>query len=188
MLFTAVFFPVAVLAGCFFAPVFYMGFGSLPPAEPVSIPYKDTSLPGYLVSPQDASGPLPTLIVNNGGDGPESSALTLLGAPAVARGFRALLFDGPGQQSMLFAHGVPFRPDWENVVTPVVDVLLARPTSIPGGSCWPASARPVTGSRAHLPSSTGSPPRSPIRRSPRGGQLVAQPAPGPARPVRVRRP
>jgi dienelactone hydrolase len=127
VLFTAVFFPVAVLAGCFFATVFFVGFGSLPPAEPVSIPYEDTSLPGYLVSPPDASGPLPTLIVNNGSDGPVSSARTLLGAPAVARGFRALLFDGPGQQSMLFAHGVPFRPDWENVVTPVVDFLLARP-------------------------------------------------------------
>ncbi|MEV6296629.1 hypothetical protein AB0M41_40835 [Streptomyces sp. NPDC051896] len=98
-----------------------------PPAEPVSIPYKDTSLPGYLVSPPDATRPLPTLIVNNGSDDPVSSAWTPLGAPAVARGFRALSFDGPGQQSMLFAHGVPFRPDWENVVTPVVDVLLPRP-------------------------------------------------------------
>ncbi|MFI6360353.1 alpha/beta hydrolase family protein [Streptomyces sp. NPDC050743] len=98
-----------------------------PPAEPVSIPYEGTSLPGYLVSPPDASGPLPTLIVNNGSDGPVSSAWTLLGAPAVARGCRALLFDGPGQQSMLFAQGVPFRPDWKNVVTPVVGFLLARP-------------------------------------------------------------
>ncbi|GGW18311.1 alpha/beta hydrolase [Streptomyces capoamus] len=98
-----------------------------PPAEPVAIPYEDTSLPGYLVGPPDAPGPLPTLIVNNGSDGPVSSAWTLLGAPAVARGYRALLFDGPGQQSMLFERGVTFRPDWENVITPVVDFLLARP-------------------------------------------------------------
>ncbi|MFF4692810.1 alpha/beta hydrolase family protein [Streptomyces sp. NPDC001307] len=127
VLFTAVFFPVAVLAGCFFAAVSFVGFGSRPPAEPVSIPYEDTSLPGFLLSPPDASGPLPTLIVNNGSDGPGSSTWTLLGAPAVARGFRALSFDGPGQQSILFGRGVPFRPDWENVVTPVVDFLLARP-------------------------------------------------------------
>lgn len=98
-----------------------------PPAEPVAIPYEDMSLPGYLVSPPGRSGPLPTVIVANGGDGPVSSAWTLLGAPAVARGYRALLFDGPGQQSMLFEHGVTFRPDWENVVTPVVDFLTARP-------------------------------------------------------------
>ncbi|MFF7973219.1 hypothetical protein [Streptomyces sp. NPDC007905] len=37
-----------------------------PPAEPVAIPYEDTSLPGYLVDPPGVSGPLPTLIANNG--------------------------------------------------------------------------------------------------------------------------
>ncbi|MGW0084690.1 alpha/beta hydrolase family protein [Streptomyces sp. NPDC003393] len=103
-----------------------------PPAEPVSIPYEGTSLPGYLVGPLNGSGPLPTLIVNNGSDGPVSSAWTLLGAPAVARGYRVLLFDGPGQQSMLFERQVTFRPDWENVITPVVDFLLARPDVDPG--------------------------------------------------------
>ncbi|MYW43277.1 dipeptidyl aminopeptidase [Streptomyces sp. SID161] len=96
-----------------------------PPAERVSVPYEDTSLPGYLVGPP-GSGPAPTLIVNNGSDGPVSSAWTLVGAPAVDRGYRVLLFDGPGQQSMLFERAVPFRPDWEKVVTPVVDFLLSR--------------------------------------------------------------
>lgn len=66
------------------------------------------------------------MIVNNGSDGPVSTAWTMLGAPAVARGWNALLFDGPGQQSMLFEHGMPFRPDWENVITPVVDFLLGH--------------------------------------------------------------
>ncbi|AGS69554.1 alpha/beta hydrolase family protein [Streptomyces collinus] len=104
-----------------------------PPAEPVAIPYEDTTLPGYLISPPSAAGASgtpgrsPTLIVNNGSDGPVSTAWTMLGAPAVARGYRVLLFDGPGQQSTLFERGTTFRPDWENVVTPVVDFLLARP-------------------------------------------------------------
>ncbi|QTD98514.1 alpha/beta hydrolase family protein [Streptomyces cyanogenus] len=102
-----------------------------PPAEPVSIPYEDASLPGYLVGPPGGSGPQSTLIVNNGSDGPISAAWTLIGAPAVARGYRVLLFDGPGQQSMLFERGVTFRPDWENVITPVVDFLLARPDVAP---------------------------------------------------------
>ncbi|MFD8420705.1 alpha/beta hydrolase family protein [Streptomyces sp. NPDC059466] len=97
-----------------------------PPAERVAVPYGAGTLPGYLVSPPGPPLPLPTMIVNNGGDSPLSSAWTLLGAPAVARGHRALLFDGPGQQSMLFDHGVTFRPDWEKVVTPVVDFLSAR--------------------------------------------------------------
>ncbi|MFE0511031.1 alpha/beta hydrolase family protein [Streptomyces sp. NPDC058964] len=97
-----------------------------PPAERVSIPYEGGSLPGYLVGPPGDLGPLPTLIVNNGSDGPISAAWTLLGAPAVAREYRVLLFDGPGQQSMLFERGVTFRPDWEHVITPIVDFLLAR--------------------------------------------------------------
>ncbi|MCF3142944.1 alpha/beta hydrolase family protein [Streptomyces platensis] len=97
-----------------------------PPAERVAIPYEGITLPGYLVSPPGRSGALPTVIVNNGSDGPLSAAWTLLGAPAVARGYRALLFDGPGQQSMLFEHGVTFRPDWEHVITPVVDFLTGR--------------------------------------------------------------
>jgi hypothetical protein len=37
------------------------------------------------------------------------------------------VFDGPGQQSMLFERGVPFRYDWEAVLTPVIDFLVARP-------------------------------------------------------------
>ncbi|MER5856662.1 MULTISPECIES: alpha/beta hydrolase family protein [Streptomyces] len=103
-----------------------------PPAERVAIPYEGGSLPGYLVGPADRAGPLPVLIANNGSDGPISSAWTLLAAPAVARGYRALLFDGPGQQSMLFERGVTFRHDWENVITPVVDFLVARPDVDPG--------------------------------------------------------
>jgi hypothetical protein len=32
---------------------------------------------------------------------------------------------------MLIDRGVPLRPDWENVITPVVDYLLARPEADP---------------------------------------------------------
>ncbi|MFJ3979470.1 dipeptidyl aminopeptidase [Streptomyces sp. NPDC090021] len=97
-----------------------------PAAERVAVPYEGTALPGYLFRPATGGADAPTVIVNNGSDGPVSTAWTMLGAPAVARGWNALLFDGPGQQSMLFEHGMPFRPDWENVITPVVDFLLAR--------------------------------------------------------------
>lgn len=97
-----------------------------PPAEQVLIPYEGGSLPGYLFSPPGSTGALPTVIVNNGSDGPVNAVWALVGAGAVARGYRVLLFDGPGQQSMFFLHGVPFRPDWEKVITPVVDFLYGR--------------------------------------------------------------
>ena len=37
-----------------------------------------------------------------------------------------MTFDGPGQQAMLFEHGTRFRPDWEAVLTPVVDAMFVR--------------------------------------------------------------
>ncbi|MEU6300945.1 alpha/beta hydrolase family protein [Streptomyces erythrochromogenes] len=103
-----------------------------PAAERVAVPYEGTGLPGYLFRPAGGGADAPTVIVNNGSDGPVSTAWTMLGAPAVARGWNALLFDGPGQQSMLFEHRMPFRPDWENVITPVVDFLLGRGDIAPG--------------------------------------------------------
>ena len=37
-----------------------------------------------------------------------------------------MIFEGPGQGSQLFLENIPFRPDWEKVVTPIVDLLEQR--------------------------------------------------------------
>jgi hypothetical protein len=97
-----------------------------PPAERVDIPYEGTTMPGYLFRPASSDSPRRTLIMNNGSDGPVTSIWPPLSSGGVARGYNVLIFDGPGQQSMLFERGVPFRHDWEHVITPVVDFLLAR--------------------------------------------------------------
>lgn len=94
---------------------------------PVPVPYEDTTLPGYLMRP-DASGvPRPTLVITNGSDGAISDLWTSAIAGALARGWNAFVYDGPGQQSMLVEQQSFFRPDWEAVLTPIVDVLTARP-------------------------------------------------------------
>ncbi|MDH6182571.1 hypothetical protein M2152_002753 [Microbacteriaceae bacterium SG_E_30_P1] len=93
-----------------------------PAAERVEIPYEGSSLPGYFFS----GGGGPTLVAVNGSDGSLASVWSMVGGPALRRGFNVLLFDGPGQQSQLFEHNVPFRFDWEAVLTPVVDYLLTR--------------------------------------------------------------
>jgi alpha-beta hydrolase superfamily lysophospholipase len=49
------------------------------------------------------------------------------GAAALERGYNALTFDGPGQGAALHLQGLYFRPDWEKVITPVVDFALQRP-------------------------------------------------------------
>jgi hypothetical protein len=48
------------------------------------------------------------------------------GRAAVERGYNVLVFDGPGQYSAVQGQGLHFRPNWESVVTPVVDYALTR--------------------------------------------------------------
>jgi hypothetical protein len=93
----------------------------------VQVPYEGTTLPGYLLRPDGSGAPRPTLVVTNGSDGSLPGLLGYGAKEALARGWNVFLFDGPGQQSMLFERGVPFRHDWEAVLTPVIDALVTRP-------------------------------------------------------------
>jgi hypothetical protein len=93
----------------------------------VQVPYEDTTLPGYLLRPDATGAARPTLVMTNGSDGSLPGLMGCGGAEALKRGWNAFAYDGPGQQSMLFERGVPFRYDWEAVLTPVIDVLVARP-------------------------------------------------------------
>jgi hypothetical protein len=97
-----------------------------PPAERVEIPYEGTTLEGYLFRVDQSRVKRPLLILNNGSDGPVSAMWELGAAGAVARGYNALTFDGPGQNAALIRQHLYFRPDWEAVITPVVDYALSR--------------------------------------------------------------
>jgi Alpha/beta hydrolase family len=98
-----------------------------PPFEPVRIPYGGSWLPGYLLRPDDRLTRRPTVILNNGEDAQNIRMWAFGAAAALERGYNALIFEGPGQGSMLFERQIPFRYDWENVITPVVDYLRSRP-------------------------------------------------------------
>ncbi|HXP54573.1 MAG TPA: acetylxylan esterase [Streptosporangiaceae bacterium] len=100
---------------------------SEPPFEPVKIPYGNTWMPGYLLRPDDRPVRRPTVILNNGEDAQNIRMWAFGGAAALERGYNALIFEGPGQGSMLFERQIPFRSDWEKVITPVVDYLRSRP-------------------------------------------------------------
>jgi len=95
--------------------------------EEVDIPYENMSLPGWFFAPDASGAQRPTLVMNNGSDGSISGLWCEGAEAALERGYNVLMFDGPGQQSMLFEHGVPFRHDWEAVLTPVLDFLVQRP-------------------------------------------------------------
>jgi dienelactone hydrolase len=95
-----------------------------PPAERLTIPFEQTTLPGYFFRAHD--GRAPTLVLVNGSDGDDAAMWCAYGADAVDRGYHAILVDGPGQQAALFRQEIPFIPDWERVVTPTIDWLLSH--------------------------------------------------------------
>jgi hypothetical protein len=171
----------------------------------VDVPYERSTLPGYLLRPDATGAARPTLVMTNGSDGPLSSLWASGVSDAHDRGWNVFVYDGPGQQSMLFERNVPFRPDWEAVLTPVVDALVARPDvdanaltayAISQGGYWlpralafehriVAAVADGGGSRLPIPVASGAPATgrpSPRRRAaqraePRPGRSAAAAAP-----------
>lgn len=97
------------------------------PVETVRIPYEGTTLPGYIVQPDNSRKRRKTLIVQTGFDGTGEELYFEVAFFALQRGYDVLIFEGPGQGGSLREQGLYFRPDWEKVVTPVVDFALTRP-------------------------------------------------------------
>lgn len=93
----------------------------LPYVEVVKIPYEQTTLPGYLIHSDKPNAPI--VIVNTGFDGTAEELFFEVGSALHARGYNALLVEGPGQGSVLRKQQLAFRPDWENVVTPIVNYI-----------------------------------------------------------------
>jgi len=149
-----------------------------PAVEPVEIPYEGTTLPGYFCQADDSGRPRPTLVCTNGYDS-TINEMYIAFAGALPRGYNLLLFDGPGQGQPLIEQGLVFRPDWENVVTPVVDFALTWSEVDPEkvallGWSFGGYLAPRAGSTARLPASptpasgTSSKRTKPVcRRSPR---------------------
>jgi len=103
-----------------------------PPILPVEIRYENTTLPGYFHRVDESDTKRPLFIMHSGFDG---SAEELHGEGAragIERGYNVLTFDGPGQYGPIHRERLPFRVDWEKVVTPVVDFALTLPGVHPG--------------------------------------------------------
>jgi pimeloyl-ACP methyl ester carboxylesterase len=103
-----------------------------PSFEAIEIPYEGTTLPRYFYHVKDNSNttPRPTLIVHGGFDSTLEELYTSAAAPALERGYNCLTFEGPGQGGVIRKQKIPFRYDWEKVVTPVIDYALARDKEI----------------------------------------------------------
>ncbi|MFC1845840.1 alpha/beta hydrolase family protein [Chloroflexota bacterium] len=95
--------------------------------EAVEITFEDTSLPGYLYLVDKSKTARPLLLAQTGFDGTAEEICIQIASVAVKRGFNCLVFEGPGQGRVIREQHIPFRPNWETVVTPVVDYALTRP-------------------------------------------------------------
>ena len=120
--------------------------------EKVEIPYENTLLPGYFyhvprnytndsnkrfeknIGSKNGSyddvinnrSGCPTLIVHGGFDSTVEELYSFAAAPAIERGYNCLTFEGPGQGNVIIRQKLPFRHDWEKVVTPVLDFALSK--------------------------------------------------------------
>jgi pimeloyl-ACP methyl ester carboxylesterase len=92
----------------------------------VEVPYEGTTLPGYFFRVDDSDERRPTVITMSGMDGYLEECYWSTAAAGLERGYNCLAFDGPGQGGVLRQREVPFRPDWEAVVTPVLEFALKR--------------------------------------------------------------
>jgi len=96
------------------------------PGVYVEIPYENSFLPGHFYRSPVAGDNAPLLIITPGRDTwAEDTRWVYDGA--IRRGIHCLVYDGPGQGYALRLNNLRFRPDWENVVSPVVDFALTLP-------------------------------------------------------------
>ncbi|PHH92700.1 hypothetical protein CDD83_5937 [Cordyceps sp. RAO-2017] len=110
------------------AKMFYSAADLMPHAtERISIPYEGVTLPGTLIRPDRSEKPRPTIVVNGGFDSTREELGYAVAAAALELEFNVLAFDGPGQGDALREQRLYFRPDWEKVMTPVVDYALSQP-------------------------------------------------------------
>jgi alpha-beta hydrolase superfamily lysophospholipase len=96
------------------------------PIEILKIPFENTTLPGYFIKPDASAAPRKTLLCTGGYDDTCEELFFSTACGALDRGYNVLIFDGPGQGGALVLQKLVMRPDWEKVVTPVVDHLLTR--------------------------------------------------------------
>jgi hypothetical protein len=95
------------------------------PATYVQIPCPGGTVNGYLFSPDDSGDPRPTIVFPAGYD---STAQSWADAPgALARDYNAFVLEGPGQGEVLYRQRLFLVPEWERVLTPVLDWLSDRP-------------------------------------------------------------
>ncbi|KAI2623547.1 2,6-dihydropseudooxynicotine hydrolase [Hypomontagnella submonticulosa] len=93
------------------------------PAKRVVLQGKGFEIPTIFFS-SGAPGPRPTLLLMNGYDGSQEEMYHAIGEAALQRGINIITFEGPGQPTVRRQQGLGFIPEWEEVVSPVIDYAM----------------------------------------------------------------
>ncbi|KAJ6786858.1 hypothetical protein PWT90_06207 [Aphanocladium album] len=95
------------------------------PNHRVQIPAGDFTVEALWYSVADDGKKRPTMVIGNGFDAAQEDSYHYFVAAALARGWNCITYEGPGQCTVRREQNVGFIPDWERVVTPVVDYVLS---------------------------------------------------------------
>jgi pimeloyl-ACP methyl ester carboxylesterase len=92
-----------------------------------SVQAQSYTIPVYFFRPDDSGAPRPTLIISDGSDGQNVETMQFGVVAGLQRGYNVAIFEGPGQMSLLFKEKIPFTPDWDQIVGPIIEALAGRP-------------------------------------------------------------
>ena len=87
------------------------------------VPWGDASMLCYYFPGRPEK---PVIYLHGGFDSTTEECYFFGGAALVERGYPVVIFEGPGQSSMIIDYGVRFTPDWHKPVGKVIDFMEAK--------------------------------------------------------------
>ena len=113
---------------------FDKGIAALPiPGERVRIPAPKGNFTVeaiWYAASNNKTAKMPTLVIGNGFDAAQEDSYHNYVAPALARGWNCITYEGPGQPTVRRNQNLGFIPEWDLVATPVVDYLFQEKSHI----------------------------------------------------------
>ncbi len=92
--------------------------------ERIAVPYGAHHLNALYFAGDKGAADRPLIVAHGGFDSTMEEMYFVVGAAALERGYAVLLFEGPGQGSIIREQGLPFIKEWERPTGAVLDLSL----------------------------------------------------------------
>lgn len=96
------------------------------PVETFAVSTTYGEVPCFFLPATSGLGPRPTLIISSGSDGQLVECMAFGVTAGLDRGYNIVLFEGPGQMALLFEEEIPFTPQWDQVIGPILERVRRR--------------------------------------------------------------